>query len=149
MKANMKTTAWLIATLFIAVMALADPSATPLPLRILYVGNLEKSRVKDFESFLKKHFVHVSVGNRVKAKRNSRPPDPRSASVMGGPNRWSFWAVPDSTWPRCGISRAAQAERAWRHSRTGYASTKSSLVRFGLTAQKPFANPRPSRGKPS
>jgi len=64
MKANMKTTAWLIATLFIAVMALADPSATPLPLRILYVGNLEKSRVKDFESFLKKHFVHVSVANR-------------------------------------------------------------------------------------
>lgn len=61
---NMKTTTWFVTMLSIAVTALADPSAIPLPLRILYVGNLEKPRVKDFEPFLKRHFARVQIANR-------------------------------------------------------------------------------------
>ena len=50
--------------------AFASAPTEPIPLRVLYAGNPDSERAKDFVSFLKKHFTQVTAGDYEKFKES-------------------------------------------------------------------------------
>jgi hypothetical protein len=61
---NRRGLAAALAALWLGVAA--APAAEPMKLKVLYAGNLESARAKDFTAFLEKHFAKVTAADLAK-----------------------------------------------------------------------------------